>query len=56
MQTYYYPKTGTSYMILGGPKMKDPTTGEWKDAILYTDGKHTYCREREDFMNKFKPS
>ena len=35
--------------------MKDPTTGEWKTAILYTDGGSAYCREKEDFLAKFKP-
>jgi len=34
--------------------MKNPTTGEWKTAILYSDGKGLYVRDLEDFNNKFK--
>lgn len=51
---YLYPKNGHTYRVLMETKMKDPTTGEWKSAVIYTDGDASYCREKEDFINKFK--
>lgn len=52
---YIYPKNGRTYKVIQEAKMKDPTTGEWKTAILYTDGDSAYCRGKEDFLAKFKP-
>lgn len=52
---YLYPKNERTYRVLMETKMKDPTTGEWKPAVIYTDGDASYCREKEDFINKFKP-
>lgn len=51
---YKYPKTGTVYKVLQEVKMKDPSTGEWEEAIIYTDRNSTYCREKEDFIAKFE--
>lgn len=57
---FYYPKNQHTYGLLQEFKMKDPTTGEWKDAYLYAevlpDGilKGMYAREKEDFLNKFQ--
>lgn len=51
---WYYPKNKHHYAIVGGTKMKNPTTGEWVEALLYTDGKGFYVRESNDFTNKFK--
>lgn len=52
---YIYLKNGHTYKVIQEAKMKDPTTGEWRTAILYTDGGSAYCREKEDFLAKFKP-
>ncbi len=53
---WLYPKNGHKYAIVnqGITKMKNPTNGEWVDAIIYTDGKGFYVREASDFNNKFK--
>lgn len=52
---YIYPKNGHTYRVIQEAKMEDPTTGEWKDSVFYTDGDSAYCREKEDFLDKFKP-
>lgn len=53
---WLYPKNGHKYAIVnqGITRMKNPTTKEWTDAIIYTDGKGFYVREASDFNNKFK--
>lgn len=61
---YFYPKNKHTYEVLDEVKMKDPTTGEWKYAYLYTQitdqGLHQgmyqgmYVREKQDFLNKFQ--
>ena len=53
--TFVYPKTGNKYVVLYDIKMKDPSTGEWKEAVVYKgveDGNY-YVREERDFFNKF---
>lgn len=52
--TWFYPKNQHTYAIIDEVKMKNPSTGEWSDAILYTDGKGTYVRNSLDFNSKFK--
>ena len=53
---WLYPKNGHKYAIVnqGVTRMKNPTNGEWVDAIVYTDGKGFYVRETSDFNSKFK--
>lgn len=53
---WLYPKNGHKYAIVNHDvtRMKDPTNGEWVDAIVYTDGKGFYVRETSDFNKKFK--
>lgn len=53
---WVYPKNGHKYAIVnhGVIRMKNPTNGEWIDAIVYTDGKGFYVREVSDFNKKFK--
>lgn len=53
---WLYPKNGHKYAIVNQSvtRMKNPTTGEWIDAIIYTDGKGFYVRESNDFNSKFK--
>lgn len=53
---WLYPKNGHKYAIVnqGVTRMKNPTNGEWVDAIVYTDGKGFYVREASDFNKKFK--
>lgn len=53
---WIYPKNGHKYAIVnqGVTRMKNPTNGEWVDAIIYTDGKGFYVREASDFNKKFK--
>lgn len=50
---WYYPKNGHYYEALSSVRAKNPTSGEWFDATLYTDGKGTYVRETKDFNDKF---
>ena len=60
MAKFYYPKNQHTYEVLDEVKMKDPTTGEWKPAYLYTQvtdqGLHQgmYVREKQDFLKKFR--
>lgn len=53
---WVYPKNGHKYAIVnqGITRMKNPTTKEWTDAIIYTDGKGFYVREASEFNKKFK--
>lgn len=53
---WLYPKNGHKYAIVnqGVTRMKNPTNGEWVDAIAYTDGKGFYVREASEFNKKFK--
>lgn len=53
---WLYPKNGHKYAIVnqGVTRMKNPTTKEWIDAIVYTDGKGFYVREASEFKKKFK--
>lgn len=53
---WFYPKNQHSYAIIEEVKMKNPSTGEWQDSFLYTDGKGMYVREKQDFINNFKKS
>lgn len=53
---WVYPKNGHKYAIVnqGVTRMKKPSTKEWIDAIIYTDGKGFYVRDASDFNKKFK--
>lgn len=51
---WFYPKNQHIYAIIEGVKAKNPTTKEWFDAILYTDGSNLYVRDKKDFIDKFK--
>jgi len=51
---YFYPKNGHTYIIEGEVRMKDISTGEWYDAVLYKDHNGRYVREKEDFYKKFQ--
>lgn len=53
---WVYPKNGHKYAIVnqGVTRMKNPTTKEWIDAIIYTDGKGFYVRDASEFNKKFK--
>lgn len=52
---YVYPKNEHQYMPLFRCRMKNPTSGEWFDAIIYKGVKDEkfYVRERKDFLDKF---
>lgn len=52
---YVYPKNDHYYEPLFRCRMKNPTSGEWLDAIIYQDydTKHLYVRDRKDFFDKF---
>lgn len=41
------------YEYLGEVEMKDSTLG-WVKAVVYSRDGHTYVREKEDFVKKFK--
>lgn len=51
---YFYPKTQQSYTVLQSVKIKFPD-GNFKDAVLCTDGKETYAIDSEEFHNDFLP-
>ena len=59
---YYYPKNQHIYQVLWECRMKDSATGEWKDAVTYSQvlneqgqiGEEKYVREKKDFLNKFQ--
>lgn len=53
---WLYPKNNHKYAIvdIGKIKMKNPTTREWQDAYLYTDGNGFYVRDSKDFKEKFE--
>ena len=59
---YYCPKDLRFYQVLWECKMKDPNTGEWKEAVIYSQvlnsegqcGEEKFVREKEDFINKFQ--
>lgn len=52
--TYFYPKNGHYYFKRNTIRCKDRTTGEWYNAVLYSDVNGKYVREANDFNNKFK--
>ena len=52
--TYFYPKNGHYYTKRNILRCKDRATGEWYDAILYSDANGQYVREVNDFNAKFK--
>ena len=52
--TYFYPKNGHYYTKINTIRCKDRTTGEWYDAVLYSDANGQYVRELNDFNTKFK--
>lgn len=45
------------YEIMGFCRMKDPTTREWVDGIIYRNIEtfEVFVREKTDFEDKFKP-
>lgn len=51
---YFYPKNGHYYFAKDTIRCKDRTTGEWYDAILYSDINGQYVREVNDFNKKFE--
>lgn len=52
--TYFYPKNGHYYFRRDTLRCKDRTTGEWYNAVLYSDANGQYVREVNDFNKKFK--
>lgn len=55
---FVHLKTGNRYIVIEGVhlKMKNPTTREWSEAVLYeswTD-RRRYVRDKEDFKENFK--
>lgn len=51
--TYFYPKNGHYYSKRDIIRCKDRATGEWYDAVLYSDANGQYVREVNDFTEKF---
>lgn len=55
---HVFKKTGHYYYAHRCIKVKHPDTGEWFDAIAYTDNDDNhkvYAREKKDFHDKFVP-
>ena len=50
-----YPH-GKTYEVINNCRMKDKTTGEWYDAVLYKEkgGTDIFCRELQSFDNEFR--
>lgn len=53
--TYVYPKNEHHYVYYFNCKMKNPTTGEWIEAVIYqgVEDNNWYVREKNDFFDKF---
>lgn len=56
-RTYVYPKNKHRYYIVERAKLKNPTTGEWHDALIYRglDDGGVYVRDFHDFAERFVP-
>lgn len=52
--TYFYSKNGHYYFRRDTLRCKDRTTGEWYNAVLYSDANGQYVRELNDFNIKFR--
>lgn len=52
---YFYPKNKHFYEFRHKCRIKNPTSGEWTDAVIYQDIKsgNYYARELSDFLAKF---
>ena len=52
---YFYPKNKHFYTFRHKCRIKNPTSGEWVDAVIYQDIKsgNYYARELSDFLAKF---
>ena len=52
---YFYPKNKHFYTSCHTCRIKNPTSGEWVDAVVYQDIKsgNYYARELSDFLAKF---
>lgn len=54
---YIHTKSQNTYKVLDKCKSKNPTTGEWYDAIIYQpcyDNKGIYVRAEYDFKRNFE--
>ena len=51
---WVYRKTGTLYGPVRRCRMKNPTTGDWVDAIIYVKGENVYVRDELDFLLNFE--
>lgn len=51
---YFYPKNGHYYFRRDTIRCKDRATGEWYNAVLYSDANGQYVREVNDFNAKFE--
>ena len=58
---YYHNKTNNLYVITGFCKVKDQTTRQWNDGVVYSPvfadksgQKATYIRTVADFINNFR--
>lgn len=47
-------KTENLYRPVRRCRIKNPTTGEWVDAVIYIRGEGVYVREETDFLLNFK--
>lgn len=56
-KTYIFKKNGDKYKVLeiSGFKMKNPTTGEWSECVIYQSHKNHefFVRDKKDFQDKF---
>lgn len=50
-----YPHDG-KYVIVEYARMKNPSTREWQECVIYSDIKteSVYVREKQDFFDKFE--
>lgn len=53
---YTHKEKGHTYIIVKELKCKHPNTGEWYEAILYTqlENGESFVRSKESFINNFK--
>lgn len=58
-RTHIFVHPGNKYRYYADrmAKLKNPSTGEWHEAIIYKgiDDGNIYVRDKRDFINKFIP-
>lgn len=49
-----YSHDGVYGIVNVNARLKNPTTREWHDAVIYVDLENIYIRDKEDFLKEFQ--